>query len=153
MEAREGSMGKINATRVFLGGLLAGLVLNVLGYGAYATFLGRRWGAALEALGQTGVGMSAGEIILMIIFYFVVGILAVWLYALIRPRCGAGVKTALFAGLAFWVLSGLLPAISWGSLKLFSAGLLILDALTYLVMIVVATLVGAWLYKEETPAS
>ena len=153
MEAREGSMGKINVTRVILGGLLAGLVLNVLGYGAYATFLGRRWGAALEALGQTGVGMSAGEIILMIIFYFVVGILAVWLYALIRPRCGAGVKTALFAGLAFWVLSGLLPAISWGSLKLFSAGLLILDALTYLVMIVVATLVGAWLYKEETPAS
>ncbi len=145
-------MGKINVTRVFLGGLAAGVVLNVLGYAAYATFLGRRWGAALEALGRT-MEMSSAEILIMIVFYLVMGILAVWFYALIRPRCGAGPKTALFAGFVFWILTGLLPTIAWGSMKLFSAGLLILDVLTSLVMLIVATLVGAWLYKEESPAA
>jgi len=79
---------------------------------------------------------------------FVLGILAVWLYALIRPRCGAGAKTALFAGLAFWVLTGLLSTIMWGSLRLFSAPPLTIDALSYLVMVITATLLGAWVYKE-----
>ena len=33
---------------------------------------------------------------------FLVGIFAVWLYAAIRPRYGAGPKTALCAGAAVW---------------------------------------------------
>ena len=148
MKAKEGSMAKINATRVFLGGLAAGAILNVLGYGVYALFLGRQWSDAMAMLGRT-MQMSLGDILIMIVFYFVVGILAVWFYALIRPRCGPGPKTALFAGFGFWVLTGALPTISWGSMKLFPAGLLIQDVLTYLVMLIVATLVGAWLYKEE----
>jgi hypothetical protein len=148
MTAKEGSMAKINATRVFLGGLVAGAILTVLGYGAYALFLGQKWSAAMAALGRT-MEMSATDIVIMIVFYLVVGILAVYLYALIRPRCGPGPKTALLAGFGFWVLTGLLPTISWGSLRLFPAGLLVQDVLTYLVMVIVATLVGAWLYKEE----
>jgi lysylphosphatidylglycerol synthetase-like protein (DUF2156 family) len=149
MKAREGSMAKINATRVLMGGLVAGAILNVLGYGAYALFLERKWSAAMAALGRT-MQMSLGDILVMLVFYFVVGILAVWLYALIRPRCGPGPKTALFAGCGFWVLTGALPTVSWGFMRLFPVGLLVLDVLTYLVMLIVATLVGAWLYKEET---
>jgi hypothetical protein len=53
--------------------------------------------------------------------------------------------------MAFWVLTGLLPTIMWGSLRLFSARLLTIDSLSYLVMVIVATLLGAWVYKEETP--
>jgi hypothetical protein len=150
MKAKEGSMGKINWRRVLMGGLLAGAVLNVLGYGAWFLFLGSRWSAALEALGRP-LHMSLVDILILIVFYFVLGILAVWFYALIRPRCGPGPKTALFAGVALWVLNGLLPTIAWGSLKLFSAGVLTLDVLTYLVEVIVATLLGAWLYKEEAP--
>jgi hypothetical protein len=148
MKAKEGAMTKINWTRVLLGGLLAGVILNVLGYGAFALFLGRKWGVALEAMGRP-LHTSLVDILIGIVFYFVVGILAVWFYALIRPRCGSGPKTAIFAGVAFWVLSGLLPTISWGGLRLFSAGLLTMDVLTYLVMVIVATLLGAWVYKEQ----
>lgn len=143
-------MGKISWRRVLMGGLLAGAVLNVLGYAAWVLFLGSRWGAALEALGRP-LHMSLVDILILIVFYFVLGILAVWFYALIRPRCGPGPKTALFAGVALWVLNGLLPTISWGSLRLFSAGVLTLDVLTYLVEVIVATQLGAWLYKEEAP--
>jgi hypothetical protein len=150
MKAQEDAMGKINWTRVLYGGLLAGVILNVLGYGAWFLFLGKRWSAGMEALGRP-FHMSGSDIVITIVMDFVLGILAVWLYALIRPRCGAGAKTALFAGLAFWVLSGLLPTISWGSLKLFSVRLLTIDVLSYLVMVIVATLLGAWVYKEEAP--
>ena len=142
-------MGKINWTRVFLGGLLAGVVLNVLGYAAWAIYMRNAWGLELEALGHP-VRESAGLLISSIVFYFVVGILAIWLYAAIRPRCGAGPKTAVLAGFAFWVLSGLLPAILLAPLGLFSASLLALDSLTYLVMVVVGTVLGAWVYKEES---
>ena len=141
-------MGKINCRRVFLGGLLAGLILNVLGFAAWALFLGRTWRAALETLGHP-LEETFGALVLMVLLYFVVGILAVWLYAAIRPRYGAGPRTAVVAGFAFWLLSGLIPTIGWGSLRLFSADLLALDALTSLVMVVVATLVGAWIYTEQ----
>jgi hypothetical protein len=141
-------MGKINWTRVFLGGLLAGVVLNVLGFAAWAIYLGNAWRPEMEALGHP-VHESAGLIVFSIVFYFVVGILAIWLYAAIRPRCGAGPKTAVLAGFAFWILGGLLPAISLGPLGLFSASVIALDSLTYLVIVVVGTLLGAWIYKEE----
>jgi hypothetical protein len=150
MEAQEDAMGKINGTRVFLGGLLAGVILIVLGYGAWFLYLGNRWTAALEALGHP-IHMSVSDIVIGIVMDLVLGIFAVWLYALIRPRCGAGAKTALFAGLAFWVLTGLLPTIMWGTLRLFSVRLLTIDALSYLVMAIIATLVGAWVYREEAP--
>ncbi len=143
-------MGKTNWTRVLIGGLLAGAILNVLGFGAWAVYLGKGWRAAVAALGRP-LPESVGFLVLAIVLYFVIGILAVWVYAAIRPRCGAGPKTALLAGLLVWLLSGLLPTISWGSMGLFSVRLVTIDILTYLVILVVATLLGAWLYKEETP--
>jgi hypothetical protein len=150
MKAQEDAMGRINWTRVLYGGLLAGVILNVLDWGTWFLFLGKRWSAELEALGRP-FHMSVSDIVIEIVMDFVLGILAVWLYALIRPRCGAGAKTALFAGVGLWVLTGLLPTIMWGSLRLFSVRLLTINVLTYLVMVIVATLLGAWVYKEQAP--
>ena len=141
-------MGKINGARVFLGGLLAGVVLNVLGYAAWAIYLREGWSPALEALGHP-VRESVGLIVFSFVFYFVVGILAVWLYAAIRPRYGTGPRTAVLAGFAIWVLGPLLTNIMQGSIGLFPVSLLVLDNLTYLVMLVVATLLGARVYKEQ----
>jgi hypothetical protein len=142
-------MGKTNWSRVFLGGLLAGVVLIVLGFAAWAIYLERLWSPAMEALGHPA-NMSAGGYAFSIIFSLVIGILAVWLYSAIRPRYGAGAKTAVIAGIAFWILSSLIAAISLGSMGLFKASLLVIDSLTGLVISVVATLVGAWVYKEQT---
>ncbi len=141
-------MGKINCKRVLLGGLLAGAVANVLGFAAYRLLLGQRWSAALEELGEP-FEQTVGLLVLAVVLYFVIGILAVWLYAAIRPRYGAGPGTAIIAGLACWLLSGLVPVVSWGSTGLFPASLLTLDVLVYLVVLVVATLLGAWIYKEQ----
>ena len=142
-------MEKTNWSRVFLGGLLAGVVLIVLGFATWAIYLERLWSPAMEALGHP-VKISAGDYVFSIIFSLVIGILAVWLYSAIRPRYGAGAKTAVIAGIAFWVFSSLISAISLGSMGLFKASLLAIDSLTGLVLYVVATLLGAWIYKEQT---
>ena len=70
-------MSKMNRKRVFLGGLLAGVVIIVLGFAAYYIYLGNIWKPVLEAIGypmEETVGMYIGSII----GSFVVGILAVW---------------------------------------------------------------------------
>jgi hypothetical protein len=46
-------------------------------------------------------------------------------------------------------LSGLLPTVAWGSMRLFAVSLLTTDCVTSLVILLVATLLGAWVYKEE----
>ena len=43
-------MGKTNWSRVFLGGLLAGVVMNVFVIAASAVYLGKLWRSALQAL-------------------------------------------------------------------------------------------------------
>lgn len=144
-------MGKINWGRVFLGGLLWTVVYNVLGAASWYLFLKTEWTAALEALGRP-FQETAGLIVFFLLLTLVAGILALWLYAAIRPRYGPGPKTAAGAGLAFWLVGRLLPTIAWGSLGVLNAPLpprlLAIDAGTYLVIIVVATIVGAWPYKE-----
>jgi hypothetical protein len=142
-------MGKTNWSRVFLGGLLAGVVFFILGWAAYAVYLARLWGSALEALGRPPSAMTFGAYVSTIVSALVLGILAVWLYSAIRPRYGAGARTAACAGLAFWALLSLFPSLSLASMGLFSANLLVIDCLSSLVIYIVGTLAGAWIYREE----
>ena len=135
-------MGKTNWKRVFLGGVLAGVVIFVLGNAAWIIYLGRPWGSATEALGHSYPSRA-------IVFQLVVGILAVWLYSAIRPRYGAGPKTAVIAGVAFWAMSALFANISLGYGKLLPVSLLVIESLTSLFLYVAATLAGAWIYKEQ----
>jgi hypothetical protein len=76
------------------------------------------------------------------------GLSALWLYAAIRPRFGAGPKTALYAGLAVWVLGSLLPSVNWGPRGLVPGHLFVVAVVVGLVEIVAATEAGAWLYQE-----
>jgi hypothetical protein len=48
-------------------------------------------------------------------------------------------------------MSRLIPTISYGSLGLLPVDLLTIDVLTFLVMVVVATLVGTWVYDQHSP--
>ena len=143
-------MGKINWIRVLIGGLVAGVVINVLQFAAWALFVRPRLSAALEALGHP-LKETAGITVLWVVLSFLLGILFVWLYAAIRPRYGAGPRTAVVAGVAAGVLL-LIPDIGWGSiLRLIPARVWAIDAVDTLVTAVVATLLGAWVYKEQAP--
>jgi len=142
-------MSKMNWKRVFLGGLLAGVVIIVLGFASYFIYLGEAWESTMEQLGYP-MDETAWMYISSIITCFIVGIIAVWLYAAIRPRFGAGAKTAVITGFVFWILSTLFPYLSFGSTGMFPADLLIIDSLIGLVILIVATLLGAWVYQEPS---
>ncbi len=108
-------MHGINLARVVLGGLLAGLVIDV------GEFLFNGWlfaadmEAAMRQLNLPPPG--GGAIATFLIMGFALGIATVWLYAAIRPRLGPGVSTALCAGATVWFLAYVYTSVglrSWG---------------------------------------
>jgi hypothetical protein len=141
-------MGKTNWTRVFLGGVVAWIVLEVLYVVAVVTYLKNLWDPVLLVV-NPDFKDTVGFQIFWAVFYLVAGILVVWLYSAIRPRLGAGPKTAVIAGLFVWAFFGLSFGLTTGAMGIFPAKVLIFDSLTGLIMFVVATLAGAWIYKEQ----
>ncbi len=79
---------------------------------------------------------------------FALGIVAVWLYAAIRPRFGPGVKTAAIGALAVYVLAYAYPSIFVGAMNLFPTRVMIISLVWGLPEIVIASIAGAWLYTE-----
>jgi hypothetical protein len=141
-------MGKINIGRVILGGLVAGIVANILGYLVDGKMLASMWNDGMKRLGQGAV--STNQIILFNLLGLVCGIALIWIYAAIRPRFGAGVKTAVYAGLAVWVIGILIPNLSFMWVTgLFGRRLTAYTTAGSLVEIVVAAIAGAALYKES----
>ena len=140
-------MGKINIGRVIVGGLLAGVVINIGESLLNAVILMEQWEAALKALNKPP--MSGSTIALYVVMGFGLGIVAVWLYAAIRPRMGAGPKTAVCAGLTVWALAYLYPNVGLLPIDLFPTSLLLWSVAWGLGEIVIASVAGAWLYKEE----
>lgn len=139
-------MGRINMKRVVLGGIVSAVIV-LLSEGVFAFLMREEWRAALAGLGlQVRVGPAA---YLPIVWSFFVGVISIWLYAAIRPRYGPGAKTALRAALAIWAFSTVTFAVAFGSIGLFPARLVVEMTIWSLAEIIVATLVGAWIYREK----
>jgi hypothetical protein len=145
-------MGKINLGRVVLGGLLAGVVLNVFEFVLYEPILGEQWRAAMESLGRT-MPTGAGTIIGYVIWSFLLGIALVWFYAAMRPRFGPGPKTAVLTGLAVWFVVWFLGFGGTLLSGMFPGNLVVVTLIWEFFEVPIATLAGAWLYKEEGAAS
>jgi hypothetical protein len=142
-------MGKINWGRVFLGGLLAGVVINVGEYLFHAVLFKDEVAEMMRALGKDPAAVMTGNAIaIWNLLGFLAGIGAVWGYAAIRPRFGAGAKTAIIAGVAVWYFGRFLGAIGEMNMGMASQKMIMTGLVWGLVEIVIATVVGAWLYKE-----
>ena len=140
-------MERINMGRVILGGIVAGIVADVLGSLVDGVLLAPQWAEGMKALGRPEFSVS--QIVGFNILGLAYGIFAVWLYAAIRPRYGAGPRAAACAGLAVWVAGVLLPNAGFmGAAGLFSANLTMMTTLAAIVEWVAAALAGAALYKE-----
>jgi hypothetical protein len=138
-------MNRINVKSVIIGGLVAGLVLNVVDYVVYGIWLAPDMAAALQAAGKRPIDSL---IPLFILLDFVYGIALVQLYAAIRPRFGPGPGTAVKAGIFVWVLVGLLHAIGEGPMDLLPMRLYVVGTLVGLIEFPLAAVAGAKFYKE-----
>lgn len=140
----------INASRVALGGFVAGIVMNVSGWLVQGMLLGKRMEDEMVAVAPTlqGKGMDAMSMTGRVLTQFVVGILLVWLYAAMRPRFGAGPKTAMLAAFVIW-LCGFLFYLDWLYLGMMSVSLYAMMSIAMIITLAVAAWLGGMLYKEE----
>ena len=142
-------MGRINWGRVFLGGLLAGIVINIGEYLFHAVLFKNEIAEMMRALGKDPAAvMSGNAIVIWNLMGFLAGIGAVWGYAAIRPRFGAGAKTAMIAGIAVWFFSRFLGAVGEMNMGMASQKMILTGLVWGLVELVIATIAGAWAYKE-----
>jgi hypothetical protein len=136
----------MNRNRMLLAGLAAGvfwIVVDFVGHGAIL-------GPTYQELGQMGVINTDPAIPflpLLVIANLLIGIGLAWTYASVRPRLGAGPKTALMIGLVVFLIlippnlsqmawSKVTDAVKWGSV------------LISLIQAFGASFIAGWLYKE-----
>jgi hypothetical protein len=137
-----------NRGRVILGGLLAGLVINIVEYVTSGFVLREGWGRAMQALGKPTelspwrdrdvqcLGVPAGDRCRLAIRGHPT---TLWFRTEYRNARWTGA----------WAIAVFLPNLANYPLGLFPKRLLLISTVVALVEIVVATLVGAWRYKEE----
>jgi len=140
-------MGKINMVRVMLGGIVGGLIINVVEGVMNGVILKAQWSEAAKAIGRSG-DISVKQIVAFNVWGFAAGILAVWLYAAIRPRYGAGLKTAMCAGATVWMLGVAMANAMMAFLHIYPLWLLLTVTAVGLPELLVAALLGAYIYRE-----
>lgn len=139
----------MNIKKVVGGGLVAGIILNVVDFITnYA--LGARMRAETEAFkpGLSDQMMAGNAVISYVIMDLVLGIALVFTYAAIRPRFGPGPRTAFYVALLFWLL-GLIFNAGYRQMGMISSGLWWTFAVIWLVSFSIATQAGAAIYSEE----
>jgi hypothetical protein len=139
-------MSKINYGRVILGGLVAGLVLSVGEFVSHSFVFKEQMEASFARLHMPPPGGSF--VALAVFLTFLLGMVMICLYAMIRPRYGAGPKTAICAASVIWFCNyfyhGILNAPIFGLTK----GFVIMALIWGIVEYSLAAIAGASLYKE-----
>ncbi len=139
-------MGKIDTGRVILGGIVAGIIVDIFEYVLNGIVLSAQWVAVSSAHSLPMMGTS--EIVIFNVIGLVTGIAAVWTYAAIRPRFGAGPTTAVYAALLIWVVGYLIPDVFNEVIGLVPMSMTVTMIVVGAIEIVIATVAGAYLYKE-----
>jgi hypothetical protein len=144
-------MAAMNTSKIVVGGLVTGLVLNVLDFVVNMFIVGERFKPDWDAINPNlWAKMSAPpSMITYVVIDFVLGILLVWTYAAIRPRFGPGAGTAAKASIVLWLFGSALYA------GFVVGGLISLNAycvfgVITLINFLIGGFVGGKLYTEAT---
>ena len=100
-------------------------------------------------LGDEMTQLSGGQMAAWTVMNLIVGMLLIWTYAAVRPRFGPGPKTASYVALVFFTF-GLIMTSNYMAIGMMSTGLWLTYAAIWLVCLLVATMVGAKLYSEDS---
>ena len=140
---------KINYGRLLISGLVASIILFAVGGIVNGSILSNDFQAWSGTMGNLIEHMSLSHaMILWIIMDLIQGFGGVWIYVAIRPRFGAGPRTALRAGIMLWIVSKLAVALDILALGVLPHKIIHGQLIGSLIGILLAVLFGAWLYKE-----
>jgi len=143
----------INTGKVVVGGLAAGVIMNVSGFVVQGMMLGPRMMAEMAAVAPSLANMQpgGGEIAGRVLTQFIVGIMLVWIYAAMRPRFGPGPKTALISAFTVWIF-GFLFYLDWLYAGMMLPATYAIVSVVMAITLAIASWVGCMLYKEEGAA-
>jgi hypothetical protein len=145
-------MTGINWLRVILGGVVWCLAYNLLLGASWFTLLHSRGIASFHPLLGAQQPPTPGQAVSVVLLTLAMGIFATWFYAAMQPRYAAGPLTAACIGVALWAIWGLMPNWPPAVMQSLPAGPLVVELACKLVVIALATLAGASLYREKTVA-
>ena len=138
-------MGKINLSKVILGGIIGGVAYFFAGYLVHMVL----FKSASEAMMSSGMmkAASASTLVPAFILGAIISTLGTYTYALARPRLGASYASAFQVALLVGLLIGIFHG---GSAMIWMANsdMSTMGFVAGLIMPAVGTFVGAWVYTE-----
>jgi hypothetical protein len=140
----------IRVGRVAMAGIAAGLVMGVIDWIVGKFITGPMMIADMNNF-KAGMGdaMNAPNAWMGQFFFdIIMGVLLVWLYAAIRPRFGAGMKTAVFAAIYIWLVASYFT-LAYGFMGMMTWGHWIIQAGIWFVILLIAASVGGRIYTED----
>jgi hypothetical protein len=147
-------MQKINFGRLFIGGLIASLLLFVSDGFLHEQVFKNYWGYLYDGLGakppEPGHALA---MVYFLIFELGRGFLAIFLYALMRPFHGAGPKTAVLSAIAAWLAFSVAGPAEFIPLGFYGRRLWVMVAGAQLVTSIVANLIAAWMYSDPATSA
>jgi hypothetical protein len=141
-------MNKINWGRLLLGSLVASIILFLTDGFLHERVVMADWRAVAAGLGITESHHGSGALFYFAIFELGRGFVSIYLYALMRPFCGPGPKTAVWAGVVAWLAFTVTGPAQFIPLGFYSNALWIKVGGFQLVTSIVAALAGAFLYRD-----
>ncbi len=139
----------INTQKVIVGGVAAGVAVGAVDYVVNGILLVEQNDAAMSALSpDIAASMAGGAFIVgALVIALLLGIVIAWTYALMRPRYGAGAKTAVFASIQLWCVITLIFA-GMTFAGMFTWSYFALGSVITLVELLIGANVAGYLYAE-----
>ena len=142
-------MAGINTGKVIAGGLVAGVIMTASDMLSSFVLMKSDMEEMIARLHLDAAAMqSTTGMVAWVASDLVFGILLVLTYALMRPRLGAGPKTAAVAGFILY-LAVTIVMFGLAGMGVFTTAAFVKSSVIYLVIIMVASLVGGMIYTEE----
>ena len=141
-------MTKINFGRLFVGGLIASVLLFVSDGFLHEQVFKQYWEYLYQGLGAKPPESHATAMVYFFIFELGRGFLAIFIYALMRPFYGVGPKTAVFSAIAAWLAFSVTAPAEFIPLGFYGRRLWVMVAAAQLVTSIATNLLAAWIYRD-----
>lgn len=141
-------MAQINWSRLFLGILIAAIIMFLTDGFIHEQVVKADWHAVYTGLRAAEPEPHGTSMVYFAIYELGRAFIAMLFYVTMRAYFGPGPKTAVLAGIAGWVAFSLTGPAQFIPLGFFSTALWVKVGALHLATSIVATLLGAVLYKD-----
>lgn len=141
-------MGNVNCGRLIAGALLAAVFYFLCDGFIHGAILGEYHMAAVTNAGYP-IREDPTAYFYFALFDVGKGLVAMLIYVAARTRFGAGVKTAVWAGLVAWLGVEVLPSIAQVPFPFYGKSFWVKVIALEILPMVIGAVLGAWVYKER----